>query len=93
MAAARLTGRANTRDRKQVTREPLMNMAAPTWPPPSMVSLGFHWAENRNSVILWPKSQKVPLPFTRRKAAIRKGSRAAAMPQAVMTVCDKDSLR
>jgi len=53
-----------------------------------MVSLGFHPDEKRNSLMEWWNSTKVPLPFMRRKAAIKNGRAAAATPKAVMTVFD-----
>lgn len=49
-AAAMLNGRVSSRDNRQTAREPVMNMAAPTLPPPSAVSLGFQTPEKRNSV-------------------------------------------
>ena len=49
MAAAMLNGRVSTRESRQTAREPVMNMAAPTLPPPSAVSLGLHTPEKRNS--------------------------------------------
>lgn len=50
MAAAILNGRVRIRESRQTAREPVMNMAAPTLPPPSAVSPGFHSPEKRNSV-------------------------------------------
>ena len=51
IAVQRLNGTEMSSASAQVRMEPTMKISAPTCPPPASVSDGFHWEENRNSVI------------------------------------------
>ena len=75
----------------QVHREPTMKISAPTAPPPSMLSTGFHSAEPRNSPRECPYTRNVSDPLYTKKAPITMVRMMTNRPQAVISPRQKYS--